>query len=429
MTGVDTRIRPLTGTETKVTGAVAAGVGALGLIGFLNSFAAVREAAEESFGALAWTVPTGIDVGIAVFSALDIVLARLDMRLPWLRLVPWSLTAATVYLNVAHADDIFGIVAHAVGPALWVIAVEVGAHVARVRAGLASGRRMDRIRASRWLLAPVPTLGLWRRMVLWEIRSYPAALARERDRVLALTDLQDAHGRWSWRWRAPRRDRALYRLGELVPADPGPVVLVAPAVPVVPVVDDHLEDQVEDQPQDQAEDQAGQAGQGGQDQAEEDQAEEDQAEEDQAEEDQELRPGTKSELKRIAESYVASCRRTKARTSDRGMVKAAHAEGIALGRARARTLIAEASKPHPVRDAGMARPVVLLALVVGAGFLLGAAPSWTASALLALGALAVPVAAAVVVAVLRIQGRDNAEREARLHWVDVPAAEPAKDRS
>jgi hypothetical protein len=57
-----------------------------------------------------------------------------------------------------------------------------------------------------------------RRMVLWEIRSYPDALRRERDRLLALTELQDTYGRLAWRWRAPRRTRALYRLGELAPA-------------------------------------------------------------------------------------------------------------------------------------------------------------------------------------------------------------------
>jgi hypothetical protein len=50
--------------------------------------------------------------------------------------------------------------------------------------------------------------------VLWEIRSYPAALERERARVLALTGLQDRYGVLAWRWRAPRRVRALYRLGE-----------------------------------------------------------------------------------------------------------------------------------------------------------------------------------------------------------------------
>lgn len=62
-------------------------VAALGLFGFVNSFARVA-AAHDSFGRLAFTVPVGVDLGIAVFTALDIVLARLDMRLRWLRLIP-----------------------------------------------------------------------------------------------------------------------------------------------------------------------------------------------------------------------------------------------------------------------------------------------------------------------------------------------------
>src|SRR5256885_7563744 len=76
-------------------------VAALGLLGFVNSFTRVAAAARDSFGWLAFTVPIGVDLGIGVFSALDIVLARLNMRLRWLRLIPWSLTGATVYLNVA----------------------------------------------------------------------------------------------------------------------------------------------------------------------------------------------------------------------------------------------------------------------------------------------------------------------------------------
>jgi hypothetical protein len=61
-------------------------------------------------------------------------------------------------------------------------------------------------------------------MVLWEVRSYPAALVRERDRVLALTDLQDAYGRMAWRWKAPRRTKALYKLGELMPTSELPAL-------------------------------------------------------------------------------------------------------------------------------------------------------------------------------------------------------------
>ena len=211
-------VRPLSSREYTAVAVVAALVVVLAVIGFANSFTAVAEAARPSFGVFAWTLPIGIDLGIAIFAALDIVLARLDMRIAWLRLFPWALTAATVYLNVAGETSAFGIVAHAVLPCLWVVAVEVGAHVIRIRAGIASGTRMDRIRASRWVLAPFRTIALWRRMVLWEIRSYGEALDRERARLLALTELQDTYGAIAWRWKAPRRTRALYRLGELAPA-------------------------------------------------------------------------------------------------------------------------------------------------------------------------------------------------------------------
>ncbi|MEQ4726020.1 DUF2637 domain-containing protein [Nonomuraea sp. B19D2] len=208
--------RPLSEGEHTAVSVTTVAVAALGLLGFVISFATVARAAAPSFGAMAWMVPLGIDLGIAVFSALDIVLARLGMRIRLLRLVPWSLTGATVYLNVAGEDTLFGMVAHAMLPLLWVVAVEVGAYAVRKRADLARPDRMESIRLSRWLLALPSTFALWRRMVLWEIRSYPNALKRERDRILARTDLQDQYG-WLWRFKATRRERALYRLGELAP--------------------------------------------------------------------------------------------------------------------------------------------------------------------------------------------------------------------
>jgi hypothetical protein len=226
----DRRARPLTDHEHAAVLGTAVAVAGLALIGFANSFMAVTRAAEPSFGPLAPTVPLGIDLGIAVFAALDLTLSRLDMRPRWVRLIPWALTAATIWLNVAPEHAWFGRVAHACLPALWVLAVEAGAHVIRVRAGLAAGTAMDRVRRSRWLLAPWSTAGLWRRMVLWEVRSYPLALARERDRVLARTAMQDQYG-LLWRWRAPRRDRALYRLGELAPASTAPALPAVPAAP------------------------------------------------------------------------------------------------------------------------------------------------------------------------------------------------------
>ena len=216
------RARPLTEGEVRAVWAVAVLIGALGLLGFANSFAAVSRAARPAFGGLAPTVPLGTDLAIAAFSAAGIVLARLDIPARWVKLVPWALTAATIYLNVAGQHTWFGRIGHAVFPALWVLAVELGAKVVRIRAQLDKGTRMDRIRASRWLLAPLSTAALQRRMILWEITSYRAALDRERRRILARTDLQDTYGAVAWRWTAPRRVRALYRLGELTPAAPVP---------------------------------------------------------------------------------------------------------------------------------------------------------------------------------------------------------------
>ncbi|MFG1976447.1 DUF2637 domain-containing protein [Nonomuraea fuscirosea] len=235
--------RPLTEGERTAISVTAAVTGALGVLGFVNSFERVATAAEPSFGWFAWTVPLGIDLGIAVFSALDIVLARLGMRLSWLRVIPWALTAATVYLNVAAylsapgRTDWFAVVAHALLPLLWVIAIEVGAHVVRKHADLSRPDHMDGIRRSRWLLAPLATVSLWRRMVLWEIRSYPEALGQERERILAKTELQDRYGRL-WRWKATRRERALYRLGELTPKHletPVETIALPPAPPKRPV--------------------------------------------------------------------------------------------------------------------------------------------------------------------------------------------------
>jgi hypothetical protein len=121
--GGDREVRPLSGNEFTAVATVAALVVVLALLGFANSFAAVMAAARPSFAAMAWSVPLGIDLGIGIFAALDIVLARLNMRLRWLRLVPWTLTAATIYLNVSAEKTMFGQIAHAVLPALWVIAI------------------------------------------------------------------------------------------------------------------------------------------------------------------------------------------------------------------------------------------------------------------------------------------------------------------
>lgn len=217
--------RVLSSPERLVAWLVGVMVALLGVIGFVNSFAEVAAAVQPSFGALAWTAPIGIDLGIAVFTGLDLLLARLGMRLWWLRLVPWSLVAVTIVLNVAQPlgrGDVIGAGAHGVLPLLWVVAVEVAAHVMRQWAGLGqtgaerrAAGRMDRVRASRWLLAPVSTLRIRRLMILWEERSYQAALDRWQARRRARGHMAKKHGPIKWRWKAPIDQRLDYRYAQL----------------------------------------------------------------------------------------------------------------------------------------------------------------------------------------------------------------------
>ncbi|MGY4902837.1 DUF2637 domain-containing protein [Streptomyces sp. 900116325] len=209
-------VPPLTRPEMGLAGVgalAAAGVGALGLI---SSFAAVSAAALRWGFGEPWMVPVGMDVSIPVFSVANLLLIRMDMALAWVRFVPWVLTLVTCGLNVSAGHGTWAKVAHGTMPLLWVVFSEIGAHIYAVRIGAVTGRRMDKIRASRWLLAFPSTFALWRRMTLWEITSYSDALARERERQLARAELRERHGRL-WRSKTPRPERVLMKLGELNP--------------------------------------------------------------------------------------------------------------------------------------------------------------------------------------------------------------------
>ncbi|MEU8524859.1 DUF2637 domain-containing protein [Streptomyces sp. NPDC048629] len=232
-------VPPLTRPEMGLAGIgalAAAGVGALGLI---SSFDAVSAAALRWGFGEPWMLPVGIDVAIPVFTVANLLLIRMDMALAWVRFVPWVLTLVTCGLNVAAGQGMWAKVAHGTMPLLWVVFSEIGAHIYAVRIGAATGRRMDKIRASRWLLAFPSTFSLWRRMTLWEITSYADALAREKERQLARAELRETYG-WRWRSKTPRRERVLLRLGELAPdaaeeePQPEPVPPVPPQEPSEP---------------------------------------------------------------------------------------------------------------------------------------------------------------------------------------------------
>ncbi|MDL4770710.1 DUF2637 domain-containing protein [Actinomadura xylanilytica] len=210
-----------------VAGTVAPLVVGLAVLGGLGSFATVRGMAGPYFGDLAWIVPVGMDLGILVLLTWDLLMEYLGLPWPVLRWVAWAYIAGTVMVNVAAAQgDLAGSVMHAAMPVLFVTVVEGVRHLIRWWAGLAAGDRVERVPRMRWILAPLSSLSLWRRMVLWHVTSYQQGLELEQRHLMAVSRLQEEHGRWRWRWRASLAERLALRLppgGANAPRDQGSV--------------------------------------------------------------------------------------------------------------------------------------------------------------------------------------------------------------
>ncbi|MEU3189856.1 DUF2637 domain-containing protein [Streptomyces sp. NPDC006992] len=183
---------------------VVAGAVVIAAIGFAGSYAAVRELAErKGFGAFAPFFPIGVDAGIVVLLALDLLLTWIRIPFPLLRQTAWLLTAATIAFNGAAAwPDPLGVGMHAVIPVLFVVTVEAARHAAGRVAALTADKHMEGVRLSRWLLAFPSTFLLWRRMKLWELRHYDEVIRMEQDRLIYETRLRARYGR-SWRRKAP----------------------------------------------------------------------------------------------------------------------------------------------------------------------------------------------------------------------------------
>ncbi|WP_406482719.1 DUF2637 domain-containing protein [Streptomyces sp. NBC_01615] len=183
---------------------VVAGALVIAGIGFAGSYAAVRELAiKKGFGNFSYVFPIGIDAGICVLLALDLLLTWIRIPFPLLRQTAWLLTVATIAFNGAAAwPDPLGVGMHAVIPVLFVVSVEAARHAIGRIADITADKHMEGVRLTRWLLSPVPTFLLWRRMKLWELRSYEQVIKLEQDRLVYQARLHSRFGR-AWRRKAP----------------------------------------------------------------------------------------------------------------------------------------------------------------------------------------------------------------------------------
>lgn len=180
----------MTPENTRKTGyALALILGlAVAAAGYISSFANLATYANKHGFPIGWLLPVGLDLGIPALLLLDWLRPSL-----FLRSAAWSLAGFTVFANGAVAGgEPTDRLLHAVMPAVAILIVESGRHLKD------DPSRMDKVRLSRWLLSPVRTARVKRRMVLWEITSYAEALTRESAILHARTVLMAIYGKRYW---------------------------------------------------------------------------------------------------------------------------------------------------------------------------------------------------------------------------------------
>ncbi|MEW2072855.1 DUF2637 domain-containing protein [Streptomyces sp. NPDC012403] len=223
----------LTRMHRVLIGVVVFGAVIIAGIGFAGSYAAVRELAlQKGFGNFSYVFPIGIDAGICVLLALDLLLTWIRIPFPLLRQTAWLLTAATIAFNGAAAwPDPLGVGMHGVIPVLFVVSVEAARHAIGRIADITADKHMEGVRLTRWMLSPVPTFLLWRRMKLWELRSYEQVIKLEQERLVYQARLRSRFGR-AWRRKAPVESLMPLRLAKYgVPlADTAPAGLAAAGI-------------------------------------------------------------------------------------------------------------------------------------------------------------------------------------------------------
>ncbi|WP_329326696.1 DUF2637 domain-containing protein [Streptomyces sp. NBC_01689] len=207
--GALTRAQQITAGVIVFAALVLAGIGLYLSFEHVAAFAHDRLRFQSLGKARLFTV--GVDVGILVLIALDLLMAWLRRPVAWVRYPVWLLTGATVVLNAASAApatgawqpvDYVAAFAHGIVPLLFIVVVELGKTSVDRIVRPTSDEVAARVPLHRWFLAPAPTFALWRRMRLWAVPTYTEAVQRDQEMRVYRVLLERRYGR-GWKRKAP----------------------------------------------------------------------------------------------------------------------------------------------------------------------------------------------------------------------------------
>lgn len=188
--------------------AVVAGLIMQGLVGFARDDMGLT-------GPWPYLLFFALDGMAAYFGLVAYRLAKQGARAVGPRLMVLAIVAGSAWFQWAHADGpLAARVAWAVLPLiagyLWETVLKYRRRAWQTHH--APTPRTERIPRARWLLAPVQSLLMWRRMVLWDTTSYEEALTLHTLRVESIRRLRRSHGPW-WAHKVPANIAVRLRKG------------------------------------------------------------------------------------------------------------------------------------------------------------------------------------------------------------------------
>jgi hypothetical protein len=193
------------------------GIASIGAAALALSFMSVADAARPYFGQASWAIPAIIDITIAILFFLSISMELNGLRSPLASYGAKFLVGLTVYANVAPQHTLYGKILHGAPPTVWTLTVVIAEGAIRKLVGLSDETRIEGVRRSLWILRPLGTWRIWRRMRIEQIPTYLQALDRDAARAAVVGRLRLNHGRL-WRQKAPLAERIALRLEGRDPA-------------------------------------------------------------------------------------------------------------------------------------------------------------------------------------------------------------------
>lgn len=199
--------------QTALLVAIVVGAAAVAVLAGILSYRTLIHWATPAYGPFSPLFAAIVDVGMVVFALATLYKVLRRHSKLGVRLATHLLAGLSILYNALAGAGVESIMQHATPPLVLMISVETVIGILHRRQQEVAPD-LDRIRPARWLLAPISTAAIRRRMVLWEVPSYRAAMEIDRERIARKIRLKREYNAVWW-FAVPRDARIQLKLDML----------------------------------------------------------------------------------------------------------------------------------------------------------------------------------------------------------------------